>query len=294
MKKLLFLIVLIITGISIFSAPLISVGAKMFTEGLVIGNMISQLLQENGFKVKEEFGLTSFPLRAAIENGQVDIYSDYTGTVWAAYFQNKERIYDPYELFNRVAAEDYNKNKIVWINFIPFNDTYGMAVKRSFAEKNGIKSLSDLKNFIEKGNKVIFGVNPEFYERNDGFFSMTENYEMNVERKDVKTMEAGLTYEALNSGKIDVAMVYSTDAKLLKYDLTVLRDDRNFFPFYNPAVLIRKEIIDKYPEIEEILRPLTVYLTENIIIRLNYLVDVEGYEPEIAAKRYLEGLGLIN
>ncbi|WP_276318622.1 glycine betaine ABC transporter substrate-binding protein [Marinitoga lauensis] len=106
-------------------------------------------------------------------------------------------------------------------------------------------------------------------------------------------MEAGLTYEAVSSGKIDVAMVYSTDAKLLKYKLIVLEDDKHFFPLYNPAVLVREEILKKYPEIKEILKPLTLYLNENIIIRLNYLVDVVGLEPEIVAKNYLKGLGLI-
>lgn len=106
-------------------------------------------------------------------------------------------------------------------------------------------------------------------------------------------MEAGLTYEAVNTGKIDVAMVYSTDAKLLKYNLVVLKDDKNLFPIYNPAILVREEILNKYPEIKEILKPLTLYINENIITRLNYLVDVEGLETKIVAERFLKGLGLI-
>ncbi|SHE54320.1 Substrate binding domain of ABC-type glycine betaine transport system [Marinitoga hydrogenitolerans DSM 16785] len=176
---------------------------------------------------------------------------------------------------------------------IPFNDTYAMAVKSKFAEENNIRTLSDLSKFVNAGNKVIFGVNPEFYERADGFFAMAKAYNMNVPKKNVKTMEAGLTYEAVSSGKIDVAMVYSTDAKLLKYKLTVLIDDKRFFPLYNPAVLVREEVLNKYLEIKEILKPLTLYLNENIIIRLNYLVDAIGIEPEIVAKNYLKGLKLI-
>ncbi|WGS64724.1 ABC transporter substrate-binding protein [Marinitoga aeolica] len=293
MKKFGVILLLVIMSFNVFAAKTIVVGSKMFTEGYVIANMISLLLKDAGFKVEEQFGLTSFPLRAAIENGQVDIYSEYTGTAWAAYFKQKKNIYDPYELFNEVAKLDYEKNKIVWINMIPFNDTYAMAVRNEFAEKNNIRTLSDLAKFVNNGNKVIFGVNPEFYERADGFFAMANAYNMNVPKKYVKTMEAGLTYEAVSAGKIDVAMVYSTDAKLLKYNLTVLKDDKSFFPLYNPAVLVREEVLNKYPEIKEILKPLTLYLNENIIIRLNYLVDVKGMEPEIVAKNYLKGLGLI-
>ncbi|KAF2956352.1 glycine betaine ABC transporter substrate-binding protein [Marinitoga sp. 38H-ov] len=293
MKKLGVFLLLIVLSFNIFAAKTVVVGSKMFTEGYVIANMISQLLKNAGFKVEEKFGLTSFPLRAAIENGQVDIYSEYTGTAWAAYFKQTKNIYDPYELFNEVAKLDYEKNKIVWINMIPFNDTYAMAVKNEFAEKSNLRTLSDLAKFVNDGNKVIFGVNPEFYERADGFFAMAKAYGMNIPKNYVKTMEAGLTYEAVSSGKIDVAMVYSTDAKLLKYNLTVLNDDKSFFPLYNPAVLVREEVLNKYPEIKEILKPLTLYLNENIIIRLNYLVDVMGMEPEIVAKNYLKGLGLI-
>jgi osmoprotectant transport system substrate-binding protein len=117
---------------------------------------------------------------------------------------------------------------------------------------------------------------------------------MNVDKNNVKTMEAGLTYTALENGNIDVAMVYSTDALILKHDLKVLEDDKNFFPLYYPAALVREETLEEYPEIKEILNPLTLYLNENIIIRLNYLVDVEGLEPEIVSERFLEALGLIN
>ncbi|WP_276318598.1 ABC transporter substrate-binding protein [Marinitoga lauensis] len=183
MKKFGIVMLIVIMSFNVFAAKTVVVGSKMFTEGYIIANMISYLLKDAGFKVEEQFGLTSFPLRAAIENGQVDIYSEYTGTAWAAYFKQKKNIYNPYELFNEVSKLDYEKNKIVWINMIPFNDTYAMAVKSEFAEKNNLRTLSDLAKFVNEGNKVIFGVNPEFYERADGFFAMARAYNMNVPKK---------------------------------------------------------------------------------------------------------------
>jgi len=296
MKKIVISVLIILFGINyIYAAEKVVVGAKAFTEGYILSSMVSLLLQEKGIDVEEKFGLSSFPLRKAMETGQVDAYVDYTGTAWAAYFGHTENIYDPLKLFDLVAKEDLEKHNIVWLDMINFNNTYGLAVRSSFAKENGIQSLSDLADYINsgKGKDLIFGVNPEYYERSDGIFAVMDAYNMNLPKNNVRTMEAGLTYEALARKNIDVAMIYSTDAQILRFDLVILEDDKSFFPHYNPSVLVRKEIIDEYPKIREILKPLTLYLNEDIIIRLNYLVDFEGIEPKIVARKYLQGLGLI-
>ena len=295
MKKTLVVLTLVMVIFSSFAfAKSVIVGSKMFTEGYIVSNMIAQLLEENGFDVQKRFGLSSLPIRKGMETGQIDIYPEYTGTAWAAYFKKDTQIYDPVELFNKVNKIDKEEYNIVWLDMINFNNTYGLAVRQQFAEENNINSLSDLSEYINNGNEVIFGVNPEYYKRSDGIFAVIDTYNMNVDKNDVKTMEAGLTYTAVESGNIDVAMVFSTDALILKHDLKVLNDDKNFFPLYYPSALVRKEVLDEYPEIKEILKPLTLYLNESIIIRLNYLVDVEGLEPAIVSERFLEALGLIN
>ena len=295
MKKTLVVLTLVMVIFSSFAfAKSVIVGSKMFTEGYIVSNMIAQLLEENGFDVQKRFGLSSLPIRKGMETGQIDIYPEYTGTAWAAYFKKDTQIYDPVELFNKVNKIDKEEYNIVWLDMINFNNTYGLAVRQQFAEENNINSLSDLSEYINNGNEVIFGVNPEYYKRSDGIFAVIDTYNMNVDKNDVKTMEAGLTYTAVESGNIDVAMVYSTDALILKHDLKVLNDDKNFFPLYYPSALVRQETLEEYPEIKEILKPLTLYLNESIIIRLNYLVDVEGLEPAIVSERFLEALGLIN
>jgi osmoprotectant transport system substrate-binding protein len=295
MKKTLIAITLVLVIMSSFAfSKSVVVGSKMFTEGYIVSNMIVDLLEDNGFDVQKRFGLSSLPIRKGMETGQIDIYPEYTGTAWAAYFKKDTQIYDPVELFNKVKKIDQEEYGIVWLDMIHFNNTYGLAVRNEFAQENNINSLSDLSDYINNGNKVIFGVNPEYYKRSDGIFAVIDTYDMNVDKNNVKTMEAGLTYTALENGNIDVAMVYSTDALILKHDLKVLEDDKNFFPLYYPAALVREETLEEYPEIKEILNPLTLYLNENIIIRLNYLVDVEGLEPEIVSERFLEALGLIN
>jgi len=137
------------------------------------------------------------------------------------------------------------------------------------------------------------GVNFEFYDRPDGFFAMAEEYGMEVDKRNVKTMETGVTYEAISRGNIQVAMVFTTDGKLNKYNLKVLTDDKKFFPIYNPCVTVNGEYYEENPEVKEVLAPLAKYLNANIMRRLNYLVDAAGEEPEDVAEEYLEGLGLL-
>ncbi|WP_292598562.1 glycine betaine ABC transporter substrate-binding protein [Mesotoga sp. UBA6090] len=286
------LVVLVATVMS-FGQTRLSVGAKNFTEQYIVSSMISQLLENAGFRVTENFGMSSFVARSALETGQIDLYADYTGTAWPTYLGHEKMIRDPLELYNAVKAEDL-ENGIVWLDMANFNNTYALAVRRDFAAEHGLATLEDLAELTHEDPDLLFGVVYEFLERDDGFWPMCETYGFAVEKRQVKTMEIGLTYEALDKNQIDVAMVFSTDGKLEKYNLLVLEDTKNFFPSYNLAVTVRKEVLDNNPEIEEILRPISVYLSEPIMIRLNYLVDAGGYEPDEVAEGFLKGLGLID
>ena len=286
------LVVLVATVMS-FGQTRLNVGAKNFTEQYIISSMISQLLENAGFRVTENFGMSSFVARSALETGQIDLYADYTGTAWPTYLGHEKMIRDPLELYNAVKAEDL-ENGIVWLDMANFNNTYALAVRRDFAAEHGLATLEDLAELTHENPDLLFGVVYEFLERDDGFWPMCETYGFAVEKRQVKTMEIGLTYEALDKNQIDVAMVFSTDGKLEKYNLLVLEDTKNFFPSYNLAVTVRKEVLDNNPEIEEILRPISVYLSEPIMIRLNYLVDAGGYEPDEVAEGFLKGLGLID
>jgi len=286
------LIITLLT-LTLISATKIKVASKSFTEGYILGSMVVALLENAGYQVDYQDGMSSFVIRSALVNDQIDLYVDYTGTAWIAYLKQQEIISNPDLLLEQVREKDLAENGIVWLEKINFNNTYGLAVKEAFAQKYHLNTLSDLSEYLKQDSKALFGVNFDFFERPDGFFAMTEHYGMSINRKNVKTMEIGVTYEALSRGNIDVAMVFSTDGKLDKYNLKVLEDDKNFFPIYNPAVCIREEILQKYPDIPELLKPLNKYLNPDIIRRLNFLVDTGEIEPEKIAKDYLKVLGLI-
>jgi len=294
MKKLVLILVVLAVFATASLGARLTVGAKNFTEQYVVSSMISQLLSNAGFNVREDFGMSSFVVRNALVTGQIDLYADYTGTAWTAYFGHEEIPRDPVELYEKVAAQDLEENNIVWLEMAPFNNTYALAVTAGFAREHGLATVSDLAELSQENPDLRYGIEFEFLDRPDGFFPMAELYGIEVTRRNVSAMEIGLTYEAAARGEIDVAMVFATDGLLERFDLVVLEDDLHFFPAYNIAVTVRKEVLDEHPEIREILRPIALYLSEPTMIRLNYLVDTEGYEPDEVAGMFLRGLGLID
>ena len=120
---------------------------------------------------------------------------------------------------------------------------------------------------------------------NRGKSTMAEHYGMKVNKNQIRTMEVGLTFEAMERGQVDVTMVFATDGKIKKFDLHVLEDDKQFFPVYSMAVCIRKDVLDKHHDLKEILAPISD-LTDEIMQELNYRVDVQGLPEEMVAEEY--------
>jgi len=272
----------------------IVVGAKDFTEQYVLGNLMTLLLQENGFQVEEKFGTAAAITRAGLISGQIDLMPDYTGTAGAVYFKYPEKIDDPVKLYEMAKKDDLEQNNMVWLGRTTFNNTYALAIKKDMIDAMGT-SISSLSEYVNKDpEKVLFAVNHNFYEREkDGIFGMAEYYNMNILRKNVKAMDTGLTYDAIDRDQVNVAMVFGTDGKLRKFDLLVLEDDKSFFPIYNISIVINKDVLDKYPEIEELLLPITQLIDTATMIDLNYEVDGMGKPARMVAEEFLKEKGLI-
>jgi osmoprotectant transport system substrate-binding protein len=271
-----------------------SVGAKNFTEQYIMGHMISLLLEDAGFSTSTNFGLSSNAVRNALTTGQIDMYAEYTGTAWVVYLDHDEQINDPVELYEAVKEEDLEQNDIVWLDRIPVNNTYALAVKQEFADEHDLDTLTDLAELVnENPEEYSAAIDFEFFERPDGFPALMDHYDMNLPENQVNTMEIGLSYEALNRGDVQIAMVFATDGKLRRFNLKVLEDDENFFTPYNLAVSVRQPVLEQYPEIEEVLAPLADILDQQTMTNLNYQVDAEEQEPEDVAQSFLEEQGLL-
>ncbi len=271
----------------------ITIGGKNFTEQYVINQVLALLLEDNGFKVNRKMGLSSPAVRNAILTGQIDLYVDYNGTAWGTYLKKKEALNDTDEMFRLVKAEDAG-NGLNWLTKFNVNNTYALAVTQDTAKANNLQSISDLVGYIEANPDALFAIEQEFASREgDGIVAMSALYGIDYDRSMAKIMEVGLTFEAIEQGEVQIAEVFSTDGKLKKYNLVVLEDDKNFFPPYNLCPIVRQEVLDKYPEIEEIITPLKDVLTEKEMIEMNYRVDVGEIEPIDVAREFLIKVGLL-
>lgn len=296
MKKFLILLVvifLLVGTIASFALAKkeITVGAKNFTEQYVLGNIMSILLENNGFEVAEKFGTGSAITREGLTSGQTDLYAEYTGTASLVYLKHEEVITDPVKLYNKVKTEDLEKNGIVWLDRSKINNTYAIALTKEQVAEIG-STLSDLAKYVNQHHDLIWGIDHEFAERADGLPGLAQHYGMDIDEENIKTMDAGLTYEALDRGQTDITMVFATDGKIKKYGLQVLKDDQQFFPVYNICVNVREEVLNKYPEISEILKPISE-LDDVTMTELNYQVDATGLPAKLVAKNFLREKGYI-
>ncbi len=291
-------VVILCWGHEVLAEEPVTVGSKEFTEQLILGQLTIQILEANGIPAEDETNLGgTVVLRDAQEMGEVDLAWEYTGTALITHLGFEDPITDPEEAFATVKEEDYERNQLVWLDYAPMNNTYTIMMREKDAEELGIETISDLAQAINEGVEApdpgqwIFASDHEYSVREDGYPGLTEHYDFHFDGTQI--MDLGITYGALRDGDVALAMGFATDGRIEGFDLVNLIDDKEFHPVYNGAPVIREETLEEYPEIEEVIEPLSRILDDETMQELNALVDVEGYEPEEAAREFLEEEGLI-
>jgi osmoprotectant transport system substrate-binding protein len=269
----------------------IVVGGKNFTEQLLLAEMTAQLLEAEGFDVEKRDGLGSTVLRQAQESGQVDVYWEYTGTSLVTYNGVEERL-DAEETIARVRELDAEKG-LTWLEPSEANNTYAFAVREDDEETADVQSLSDLAAAFNEGEGLDLAVNAEFPRRPDGLPGLEEHYGFDVGRRNLQSMESGLTYQALNEDQVDAALVFATDGRIQAFDFRVLEDDEGFFPNYAVAPVVRTETLEENPGLREPLEALSAALDNETMQQLNGRVDVEQQTIEDVAAEFLTEQGLI-
>ena len=254
----------------------VKVGSKKFTENVILGEIITQLISSQNQKVEHirELGGTRI-LWNALLTGEIDIYPEYTGTIIKEILANKN--VNDKNLKDKLS--DYN---IGIIGSIGFNNTYTIGMEKKFAEKLGIKKISDLK----KHPSLAFGFTNEFMDREDGWHGLQRTY--NMPQTNVTGLDHDLAYKGLASGSIDIIDLYSTDAEIEYYDLKVLKDDLHYFPEYKAVILYRKEIEKTHPGIIEKLRMLKNSIPETTMIKMNSEVKINKESESSVAANFLK------
>jgi len=274
------------SSVSLANANEISVGGKNFTEQQILSTMTTQYLDGLGYDVDKRSGLGSAILRQAQENGQIDLYWEYTGTSLINYNDISESL-SPEETYQRVKELDAEKG-LTWLEPSDANNTYALAMREADAEERGIETLSDLAEAVNNEEGLTFALNAEFYAREDGWRPLMEAYGFRVGRSEVSRMDSGLVYQALRDGEVDVGLVFATDGRIPAFNFYVLKDDQGFFPAYALAPVVRTETLEANPELAEQMNRLSSLLNDETMAELNARVDVERESIEDVGKSFLQ------
>ena len=258
MKWFLFLLAIFIFPVK---AENMKVGSKRFTESYILGEVIVRAAGEAAHR--PGLGNTGI-LYAALKSGSIDLYPEYTGTIAKEILKLEGDASLP-EL-NRALAP-LGLGAAVPLGF---NNSYALAMREERAQALGIRSLSDFAKHAE----LKLGLSQEFIGRADGWPGLKAAYAIPFETP--SGLDHGLAYEAIAAGKIDVMDIYTTDAKIERFQLRVLEDDRKFFPRYDAVLLYRLDVPQRFPEAWAKLQKLERRIDEKTMIRLNAAAELQG------------------
>ena len=275
----------------------ITVGGKDFTEGVIASYLVEFLLAAAGMEVSDMSSLAgSNSFRQALVTGQVDIGMEYTGTAWMSYLGNSEPIRDPQGQWEAVRDADLAEHDLRWMPPTTVDNTYSFAMNQATAEETGVRTFSDYAELVRTDpQSAVTCMETEFSVRRDGWPGLAEAYGFDAAAVPTPIMQPGIIYQATSVGReCRFGEVYTTDGRVKGLDLVVLQDDQRFFPVYNLATVVRGEVLDAYPQIEDVLAPLVDLLTNEVMVEMNMRVDVDGEDPALVARDFLEQEGLVS
>ncbi|AGJ55238.1 MULTISPECIES: glycine betaine ABC transporter substrate-binding protein [Streptomyces] len=273
----------------------LTVTSKNFSENIILGQIMGLLFKAAGAEVLDRTNLPgSISSREAVVKGEADALYDYTGTAWITYLGHAEPVVDPQKQYEVVRDEDKG-NGVTWLPPSTLDNTYALAISKKNNAKYHLKTLSDVAALAKKDPKAVtVCVENEFASRDDGLPGMQKKYGMNLPASNIQKMDAGIIYTQVSeSNSCLLGEVYTTDGRIKAMNLDVMEDDKQFFPNYNAAPAIHTATLDKYPEIAELLAPVTEKLTTPLAQELNSKVDVDGEDPHEVAKDWLLKEGFI-
>lgn len=291
--SVLFIIVVLVVGVMLSFTSctgsknnIIRIGSKDFTESLIVSEIYALALEDAGYEVERNMNIASSIVHIAIMNDEIDLYPEYTGTGLLSILQ-MEMESDAEAVYNKVKEAYDEQFNITWLNSTDINNTNGLAIRTEVAKKYGIYTISDLQ---EKADKIRVCSQGEFEYREDGIPGLSKLYgEFNF--KSIDVYDNGLKYQILESGEADLCPGYSTDAWLVDTDkFTYLKDDKNFWPPYYLAPIVRNNVLEADPEIADVLNKISAKLDTKTIIALNAKVDIDKQEYEEVAEEFYQSV----
>jgi osmoprotectant transport system substrate-binding protein len=268
--------------------PAVTIGDKNFTEQYILGELYAQALRAKGYTVKIKSNIGSSEIiDKALTSGKLDMYPEYEGVILSELAHKKQRPANPDEAY--AAAKQFEETRgHTLLDKTPYFNSDAMAVKPDFASKNGLDSVADLKKL---GSKAIIGAPPEFKTRFEGLIGLKQQYGVNPA---FKPLAIGLQYKALDTGKINVADVFTTDGQLQAGSYKILKDPKFIFGFQNVAPVVSQKVLTTQGSaFSDVLNAVTAKLTTEAMQKMNGAVDLDKKKPADVARQFLQANGLL-
>ena len=278
-------------GTSKKSGEPIQIATKPMTEQYILGEMLKALIEKDtdySAEITKGIGGGTSNIHPAMEKGEFDLYPEYTSSGWVMVLKHEADEVSDEEMLEKLKEEYEEQFDMTWVGLYGFNNTFAVAVRKEAAEEYDLKTTSDM---AAVSDKLVFGGNPDYIEREDGFNLLCETYGMDF--KDVRDIDIGLKYEAMEQGDIDVTNGFTTDAQLSRDDIMVLEDDKHLQVNYFCSTVVRQDTLEKYPGLEDSLMKMDGILTDQEMAELNYQVEVEGKDEAEVAEAFLKEKGLM-
>jgi osmoprotectant transport system permease protein len=263
----------------------IVVATKPTAEQYILGEIISQLVENNtDIQVTRKFGIGggTSNIHPAMLKGEIDIYPEYTGTAWL-FILKEPQMNNPDSLYSALKNKYAEQFNLEWACRLGFNNTFTLALPETVAQNQNITTFSDL---AQKSNGFIFGAEFDFFEREDGFTGLNKVYPFNF--KNEVELDINLKFQALENHTVDVINAFSTDSRIRRMNLRILKDDKQFFPAYQAGIVMRNETLQQYPELNRLIKRLENTISDSTMIQLNYEVEIEKKSPNEIAANFLK------
>lgn len=267
------------------SSDKVVIGSKNFTENEIVAEIYALALEDAGIDVERKFDISSSVVHTAITSDEIDLYPEYTGTGLIAVLE-EDPLTDAQAVYDEVKKQYEDKFKITWLDYSPANDGQGLVIRTAAAEKYNISTISDLQ---KHATELRFASQGEFDERADGIPALEKVYGP-FDWKSSTVYDNSLKYQILEKDEGDVIPASTTEGNLVDDQFTLLEDDKHVWPPYNLAPIVRDEVLNAHPEIEDTLNKISPKITTEEITKLNAKVDVDKESYKDVAKEFYDSI----
>ena len=269
----------------------IHIATKPMTEQYILGEMLKLIIEdrtEYTCEITKGIGGGTSNIMPAMKSGDFDLYPEYTSSGYVLVLGHDAKGVDDTAMWEQLVKEYHDLYHMAWLGHYGFNNTYCLTVRGEVARQYNLKTCSDMTAVADQ---LIFGGNPDYIEREDGFQAVVKTYGYNF--KDIKSIDIGLKYAALANASIDVTNGYTTDAQLGVQDVVALEDDQHLQVNYFCSTVVLEDALEKYPGLEEALMLMDGLLSDSEMAGLNAKVEVDGLDETAVAHDYLVEKGIL-